>query len=244
MTYKNDQDRIEKTHNAPRFFVEHPQVSWVLLVGVLVWGWFGYHSMPHRKDPAIPMRVAVASCSWPGATAQQVEQFVTRPIEDAAAENKTIHPGTAADYGIRSVSIPGYAYIYVQLAEDVSDVKRQFSDINLKLNALDSQLPPGAGPISFQSDFGDTAALMLTIASPNADSVAIDIRARGIQSAIDTARAAKKYTKQGAPITIVYSFPQSLSSSKTVLDAAQLFEQQAEQAGILKTPQVIQGSGF
>src|SRR4029077_9762334 len=244
MAHRSEQDRIEKTRNVPRFFVENPQVSWVLLVGVLVWGWFGYHSMPQRKDPDIPVRVAVASCSWPGATAQQIEQFVTSPIEDAVAENKTIHPGTAADYGIRSISIPGYAYVYVQLAEEISDVKRQFSDINLKLNALNSQLPSGAGPIVFQSDFGDTAALMLTIASPKADSVEIDIRARGIQSAIQTARAAKKHKNQRPPVTIVYSFPQSLSSNKTILDAAQLFEQQAQQAGIIRTSQVIQGSGF
>src|SRR5438552_3530412 len=244
MTHRSDQDRSEKTRNVPRFFVENAQVSWVLLVGVLVWGWFGYHSMPQRKDPDIPVRVAVASCSWPGATAQQVEQFVTRPIENAVAENKTIHPGIAADYGIRSVSIPGYAYVYVQLAEDISDVKRQFSDINLKLDALNSQLPRGAGPISFQSDFGDTAALMLTIASPKADSVEIDIRARGIQSAIQAARAAKNYKEQGAPVTVVYSFPQSLSSNKTILDAAQLFELQADQGGIIRAPQVILGSGF
>jgi hypothetical protein len=164
--------------------------------------------------------------------------------EDAVAENRTIHPGTAADYGIRSVSIPGYSYVYVQLAEDVSDVKRQFSDINLKLNALNSQLPPGAGTISFQSDFGDTAALMLTIASPKADSVEIDIRARDIQLAIQTMRAAKKYKEQGAPVTIVYSFPQSLSTNKTILDAAQLFELQADQAGIIRAPRLIQGSGF
>src|ERR1700674_721165 len=203
MAHKSDQERIEQTKNVPRFFVEHPQVSWVLLAGVLVWGWFGYHSMPQRKDPDIPVRVAVASCSWPGAIAQQVEQFVTRPIEDAVAENKTIHPGTAADYGIRSVSLPGAAYVYVQLAENVSDVKRQLSDINLKLNALNNQLPPGAGPISFQSDFGDATALMLTIASPNADSVEIDIRAREIQSGIQTGRAAKKYKQQGATVTIV-----------------------------------------
>ena len=244
MAHRSDQDRIEKTRNVPRFFVENPQVSWVLLAGVLVWGWFGYHSMPQRKDPDIPVRVAVASCSWPGATAQQIEQLVTRPIEDAVAENKTIHPGTAADYGIRSVSLPGYAYVYVQLAEDVSDVKRQFSDINLKLNALNSQLPTGAGPISLQSDFGDTAALMLTIASPKADSVEIDIRARGIQSAIQKARAARKSEQQGAPVTIVYSFPQSLSLSRTIKDAGQLFEQQAQQAGIIRASQVIQGSGF
>src|SRR5256884_19045 len=244
MAHRSDQDRIEKTPNVPRFFVENPQVSWVLLVGVLVWGWFGYHSMPQRKDPDIPVRVAVAPCSWPGATAQQLEQFVTRPIEDAVAENKTIHPGTAADYGIRSVSIPGYAHVYVQLAEDVSDVKRQFSDINLKLDALTSQLPSGAGPISFQSDFGATAALMLTIASPEGASVETDIRARGIRSAIQAARAAKNYKEQGAPVTVVYSFPQSLSSNKTILDAAQLFELQTDHAGIKRVPQLIRGSGF
>src|SRR5207302_6231306 len=243
MAHRSDQDRIEKTHILPRFFVEHAQVSWVLVVGVLVWGWFGYHSMPQRKDPDIPVRVAVASCSWPGATAQQVEQFVTRPIEDAVAENKTIHPGTAADYGIRSVSIPGYAYVYVQLAEDVSDVKRQFSDINLKLNALNSRLPPGAGPISFQSDFGDTAAVMLTIASPKADPVEINVRAQAIRTAIQSVRAKSQYTARGAPVTIVYSFPRSIPPA-TMLDAVQLFARQAEAEGALTQAQLIQGSGF
>jgi len=243
MRYENDQDRIEKTHNVPRFFVEHPQVSWVLLMGVLVWGWFGYHSMPQRKDPDIPVRVAVAFCPWPGATAWQVEQFVTRPIEDAVAENKTIHPGTASDYGIRSVSLPGAAYVYVQLAENISDVKRQFSDINLKINALNSQLPQGAGPISFQSDFGDTAALMLTIASPKADQVEINIRAQAIQSAVEAIRAKKKYTQHGVPVTIIYPFPRSISPA-TMFDAVQLFEQQAEEEGILRAPELISGSGF
>src|SRR5438128_2171731 len=243
MAYKNDQDRIEKTHNAPRFFVEHPQVSWVLLMSVLVWGWFGYHSMPQRKDPDIPVRVAVAFCSWPGATAQQVEQFVTRPIEDAVAENKTIHPGTASDYGVRSVSLPGAAYVYVQLAENVSDVKRQFSDINLKLNALNNQLPQGAGPISFQSDFGDTAALMLTIASPRADQTEINIRAQAIQFAIESVRAKRKHTERAVPVAIAYSFPRSISPA-TMLDPAQLFEQQADEQSILRAPQVISGSGF
>src|SRR6202022_439827 len=212
MAHISDQDRIEKTHNATRFFVENPQVSWVLLVGVLVWGWFGYHSMAQRKDPDIPVRVAVASCSWPGATAQQVEQFVTRPIEDAVAENKTIHPGTASDYGVRSVSLPGAAYVYVPLAEKFSAVKRQFRAINLKLNALNSQLPQGAGPISFQSDFGDTAALMLTVASPKADQLDINIRAQAMESAIKSIRAKRKYKDHNASsVAIAYSFPRSIS---------------------------------
>ena len=165
MALEHEQE-ISNRRNVPRFFVEHPHISWILLLGVLIWGWFGYTSMPQRKDPDIPVRLGVAACPWPGATAQQVEQYITRRIEDVAAENKTIHPGTDAEYGIKSISLPGYSFVTIQLDEGITDTKRQFSDINLKLNALNSQLPQGAGPITFQSDFGDTAALMLTVASP------------------------------------------------------------------------------
>src|SRR6201988_2512410 len=205
MAHENKQD-ISNRRNITRFFVEHPHISWMMLVAVLVWGWFGYTSMPQRKDPEIPVRVAVAACSWPGATAQQVEQFVTRRIEDVAAENKTIHPGTDADYGIKSISLPGYSFVTIQLDEGVTDTKRQFSDINLKLDALNSQLPQGAGPISFQSDFGDTAALMLTVASPKADAIEISARANSVEAAIRRARDAKQQNGKGQHITVVDSF--------------------------------------
>src|SRR5499425_3004951 len=184
-------DQAEETWNVPRFFVEHPHISWVLLICVLAWGWFGFTGMPQRKDPDIPVRVALASCPWPGATAQQVEQFVTRPIEDTMAQNKTIHRATAADYGVRSISLPSIAYVYVQLGEG-TDIRKQFSDINLKLNELNNQLPQGAGPISFQSDFGDTTALMLTVASPRADDIEIAARANSVEAAIRKARDAKR----------------------------------------------------
>ena len=243
MAHKSDQERIEQTRNVPRFFVEHPQVSWVLLVGVLIWGWFGYKSMPQRKDPNIPVRVALASCSWPGATAQQVEQLITRPIEDTVAQNKWIHAGTPADFGVRSISLPGYSYVYIQLVDNVDDLKRQFSDINLKLNALNGQLPQGAGPISFQSDFGDTAALMLTVASPKADSVEINLRSQSIQAAIRSARANKKTAPPAKSVTVIYPFPESVSP-RAVAGGAALFERQAIQAGVLSNTTQIQGTGF
>lgn len=169
MPHKSDADLIAHTHNTSRFFVEHPQIAWASLLAVVVWGVYGYFSMPQRKDPEIPVRVAVAACQWPGATAQQVEQLITKPIEQTIAQNKTIHPPSASDYGIRSISLPGASFVYVQLSESTHDSREQFSDINLKLAALNGQLPQGAGTVQFQSDFGDTAALMLTIASPRVD---------------------------------------------------------------------------
>ncbi|WP_064742733.1 efflux RND transporter permease subunit [Edaphobacter aggregans] len=242
MALENEQD-ISNHRNIPRFFVEHPHISWILLAGVLIWGWFGYTSMPQRKDPDIPVRLGVAACPWPGATAQQVEQFITRRIEDVAAENKTIHPGTDADYGIKSISLPGYSFVTIQLDEGITDTKRQFSDINLKLNGLNSQLPQGAGPITFQSDFGDTAALMLTVASPKADDIEIAARANSVESAIRKTRDAKQQNRVGQQITVVVSFPQSISA-RQVLDTVYLFQEQAQSAGILRESEIIQGSGF
>ena len=183
--------------------------------------------MPQRKDPDIPVRLGVAACPWPGATAQQVEQYITRRIEDVAAENKTIHPGTDADYGIKSISLPGYSFVTIQLDEGITDTKRQFSDINLKLDALNAQLPQGAGPITFQSDFGDTAALMLTVASPKADDIEIAARANSVESAIRKARDAKQQNGKGQRITVVDSFPQSISP-RAVLDTVYLFQEKAQ----------------
>src|SRR6201993_2955659 len=228
MAHEKNQDTSSR-RSITRFFVEHPHISWMMLVGVLVWGWFGYTSMPQRKDPEIPVRVAVAACPWPGATAEQVEQFVTRRIEDVAAENKTIHPGTDADYGVKSISLPGYSFVYLQLDESVKDTKRQFSDINLKLNALNAQLPQGAGPISFQSDFGDTAALMLTVASPKVGDIEIAARASSVESAIQKARDAKHAKRSSQQITVVESFPQSISA-RGVLDTGYSFKEEAQSA--------------
>jgi multidrug efflux pump subunit AcrB len=242
MTHENGQD-ISNRRNIPRFFVEHPHISWILLLGVLIWGWFGYTSMPQRKDPDIPVRLGVAACPWPGATAQQVEQFITRRIEDVAAENKTVHPGTDADYGIKSISLPGYSFVTIQLDEGITDTKRQFSDINLKLEALNSQLPQGAGPITFHSDFGDTAALMLTVTSPKADDIEIAARANSVEAAIRKARDARQQNGKGQRITVVDSFPQSISA-RSVLDTVSLFQEEAQNTGIIRDSEIIQGSGF
>src|SRR5215469_11675482 len=246
MPHETDEQLIRTKYNTARFFVEHRQIAWAALIAVLIWGVYGYFSMPQRKDPEIPVRVAVAVCQWPGATAQEVEQLVTRPIEQTIAQNKTIHPAVPDDYGIRSISLPGVSFVYVNLAENVSDTKEQFSDINLKLQTLAPQLPSGTTGIQFQSDFGDTAALMMTVASPLQDDLAIGIRARSVEDAIRSARTASGGSKISAGarrVSIVLTFPLALSPSAL----AREFEdgrRDAEKGGILEQSRLVSGRGF
>src|SRR5438445_11716437 len=90
MAHKSDADLVAKAHNTARDFTENPQVAWVLLVATLVAGTFGYLQMPKRKDPLIPVRVAVAITPWPGAPAEKVEQLVNRKIEEKIDSNSEV----------------------------------------------------------------------------------------------------------------------------------------------------------
>jgi multidrug efflux pump subunit AcrB len=243
MSHKTEAEYIAQTHNTARFFTENRQVSIVLLLAVCLWGWYGYMHMPKRKDPSIPVRVAVASIAWPGASAQEVEQLVSRPVEQVMATNAFLKPPSASDFGIRSISFPGLSLVYIQLDDTVTDTKKQFSDINMKLNALNNRLPQGAGPIQFNSDFGDTAALMLTVASPRASDVDIALRARSIRAAIEATRKAEAVHAPQPRVSIVYAFPLSVSPD-LVRDAFVSVLGSAGSNQYVSDPHFFSGSGF
>jgi len=239
--HKSDAEIIATTHNTARFFTEHRQVGLILLLATFVWGWYGYHNMPKRKDPDIPVRVAAAQCQWPGATAEQVEQLITRPIEQAAAMNTTIRPPSPSNFGIRSLSFPGMSVVYIQLDDNVKDKQKEFSDINLKLNQIN--LPRGAGPIQFNSNFGDTAALMLTVASPVVGPTEVSLRAIAIRKAIEETRAALPRNAPQPRVSVIYAFPLSVAAGPV----RSIFESIAEIAkrnGTLKDVHFFDGPGY
>jgi multidrug efflux pump subunit AcrB len=233
MAHKNDNERIQKTHNTARFFVENRHISWVLLLGILVWGLYGYFAMPQRKDPEIPVRQAAVLVPWYGKSADRVEELVTKRVESAIAANSKVTK-------IESISRTGLAVIYVELDEKVTDTGKQFDDVKLRLDAI-HDLPDGAGPINFIKDFGDTAALMLTVASPQIDGVELDLRARDVQKAIEAARAQNNGGKDA--VSIIYNYPRSMTSEivrRSVADFARFLEKER----VASTFRMVDGAGF
>src|SRR5262245_39338464 len=109
---RSDADIVRSTHNTARFFTETRQVAWVLLLGTIVWGFFGYRSIPQRKDPDIRARDALVICPWAGASAEKIEQLVTRKIEEKISENTRIER-------ITSNTRTSVTLVTVRLTEDV-----------------------------------------------------------------------------------------------------------------------------
>src|SRR5262245_29238783 len=163
-------------YNVARFFVENRHVSWVLLVGTVAWGIWAYAAMPKRKDPDIPVRQVAVVTPWPGQSAERVEQLVTRKIEERVAQNIRVAE-------ITSTTRPGLSVVYAEVDENARiDTGKEFDDIKVKLDAL-TDLPEGAGPIQYIKEFGETSALMLTVASPPASGPRLRLLATQIASA-------------------------------------------------------------
>jgi multidrug efflux pump subunit AcrB len=169
----SDLDATPPRHSAARFFVENRHVSWVLLVGVITWGMWAYTAMPKRKDPDIPVRQVAVVTPWPGQSAERVEQLVTRKVEERVAQNIRVSE-------ITSTTRAGLSVVYAEVDENARiDTAKEFDDIKVKLDAL-TDLPEGAGPIQYVKEFGETSALMLTVASPPASGAQLHLLATQI----------------------------------------------------------------
>ncbi|MBU1229726.1 MAG: efflux RND transporter permease subunit [Proteobacteria bacterium] len=227
-----DETLLLEKHNTARFFVENRQIALVLLFAVLVWGVFSYAKMPQRKDPDIPMRVAAVTCSWPGVSAEKVEDLVTRRLEERIAENDKVDR-------IESTTRTGLAVVIIKLHDEVKSPSDVFDDLNLKLASVGG-LPEGAGPVNFIKDFGDTSTLMLTVASPLEGEVELSLRARQVEQGILALRGAAPaagQTNAADRVTLVQVLPAS-ANEQSVRRKVELFARHLTQQGLVRDARI------
>lgn len=188
-----------------RYFVQNPQIGWILLLFVIIAGVLGYRAMPKRKDPEVPVRVAAAIVAWPGARAELIEQSVTKRLEAKLAENTHV-------LKVESTTRTGITVLRFELTPDVEDTGKEFDDIKLRIDSI-NDLPKGTYPPQFIKDFGDAVALMLTVASPPTPPLEIELRAASIRREIEAVRAG---TPSEARMVVISALPPS--SSPAMLD--------------------------
>ncbi len=216
-----------------RYFVMHPQVGWPLLLLTLVLGIGSYRMLPQRKDPFVPPRVAVATCTWPGASALETEASVTRPIEEA------IGSSSAVDHMDSSSRTNGVS-VAVTLREGLSEreVGQALASIDRRLRSL-STLPKGAGPVRLHDDVGDTATVLLALSSGPVSEAELEIRALSLERVLAESRAGKNSSGR---VALVASFP-TATDPEPFLELAGVLVRLVELRGA-KDAVIVSGSGF
>ncbi len=151
---------MEKKLNWMAWPLEHYRIS-LLIVGILFGlGIFGMYVMPKDEFPPFVIRQGVVVAVYPGATSEEVEQQVTRPLE-----RFLFTYGEVKRAKTTSTSQNGIAMVLVHLNDDVNNKDEVWSKIKHGLALFKQSLPKGVVALVANDDFGNTSALLIAIES-------------------------------------------------------------------------------
>ena len=149
-----------KEMNWLKWPLEHYSIS-LLIVGILfVMGIYGMYIMPKAEFPHATIRQGVVVAVYPGATSEEVEQQVARPLE-----RYLFTYGEVNRIKTTTTSQNGMCIVMVKLNDDVNNKDEVWSKIKHGLNGFKAQLPSGVLAIVVNDDFGNTSALLIAIES-------------------------------------------------------------------------------
>ena len=140
--------------------LEHYSIS-LLIIGILfAMGIYGMYIMPKDEFPHATIRQGVVVAVYPGATSEEVEQQVARPLE-----RYLFTFGEVNRVKTTTTSQNGMCIVMVKLNDDVNNKDEVWSKIKHGLNMFKPSLPAGVLAIVVNDDFGNTSALLIAIES-------------------------------------------------------------------------------
>ena len=149
-----------KTMNWLRWPLEHYSISLLIILILFVMGIYGMYVMPKDEFPHATIRQGVVVAVYPGATSEEVEQQVARPLE-----RYLFTYGEVNRTKTTTTSQNGMCIVMVKLNDDVNNKDEVWSKIKHGLNTFKSSLPAGVLAVVVNDDFGNTSALLIAVES-------------------------------------------------------------------------------
>ena len=143
-----------------RWPLEHYSITLLIIVILFVMGIYGMYIMPKDEFPHATIRQGVVVAVYPGATTEEVEQQVARPLERYLFTH-----GEVNRLKTTSTSQNGMCIVMVKLNDNVNNKDEVWSKIKHGLNGFKAQLPAGVLAVVVNDDFGNTSALLVSIES-------------------------------------------------------------------------------
>lgn len=128
--------------NLAEWAIRHKQIVYFFIIAIITGGLWSYFHLGRSEDPDFAIRQAVVTAAWPGASAQQITQQVTDPLEKKLQDTKGL------DY-IKSFTHDGKTVIYVNLKDSVpkEEMQTRWHEIRNLVNDEWGSLPSGVmGP--------------------------------------------------------------------------------------------------
>ena len=149
-----------KNMNWLKWPLEHYSISLLIILILFVMGIYGMYVMPKDEFPHATIRQGVVVAVYPGATSEEIEQQVARPLE-----RYLFTYGEVNRTKTTTTSQNGMCIVMVKLNDNVNNKDEVWSKIKHGLNTFKSSLPAGVLAVVVNDDFGNTSALLIAVES-------------------------------------------------------------------------------
>lgn len=141
--------------------IRQKRIVWLIVAAVVAFGVYALINMKKDEFPAFTIRQGIVAGVYPGATAEEVEEQLTKPLEQLLYTMPEVDRK-----GTYSISKEGFCYVYVSLDLSVKDKDAAWSKIRHKLNESKAlTFPAGVLALAVIDDFGNTSSLLIAMES-------------------------------------------------------------------------------
>ena len=140
--------------------LNHYPITLLIVVMLFALGIFGMYDMPKDEFPQFTIRQGVVVAVYPGATAEEVEAQVARPLERYLFTYGEVNRAKTT-----TTAQNGMCMVMLRLNDDVNNKDEVWSKIKHGLALFKQSLPSGVLALVANDDFGNTSALLIAIES-------------------------------------------------------------------------------
>lgn len=150
--------------NFTKTVLRRPVTTVLCVLCLIVFGLLSIVNSKLELTPEMEMPMMVISTLYVGASPEDINDLVTKPIEDEVGTLSGID-------GITSISNENMSLVLLQY-EYGTDMDKAYSDLKKKMDALERDLPEDAGePTIMEFDINDTASIYLAVNNPEVNNL-------------------------------------------------------------------------
>jgi len=144
--------------NIAQLAIEKKTITIVITLLLFFGGIKAYLQLGRLEDPEFTIKTAKVITYYPGATAMEVAEEVTDPLERSIQKMGQVRR-------VKSLSMPGYSSIDVEIKKHhmASELPQIWDEVRRKVGDAQNQLPPGTSTSLVWDDFGDVYGIFYAI---------------------------------------------------------------------------------
>ena len=148
-----------KDNNFVKSSIRYRKLIYFLIAAMVAFGIYSLFAINKDEFPTFQIKDGLVVGVYPGANAQEVEEQLTRPLEEILFKFAEVKRNTY------SYTQDGICYIFVKLQCQPKDKNEVWSKIKLKLNASRILLPAGVLTVQVMDEFSAVSSVLLALQS-------------------------------------------------------------------------------